>query len=90
MKSITSQRLTAARIALHPRERLILPRMKVGNSSDSKAGTGNDIVFFKNRADIIYTCTRGHFELRQDCYGCESVFPSITIDFRCKLVSVDG
>ena len=41
----TSQPLIAARIALRPRERLKLPRMKVGNPSDSKAETGNDIVY---------------------------------------------
>ena len=37
--------MTAARIALRLREHLKLPRMKEGNPSDSKAETGNDIVY---------------------------------------------
>jgi hypothetical protein len=63
MKKHTSQPLTAARIALRPREHLKLPRMK-GNPSDSKAGTGNDIVYQETSCvrgtlcslDVICTC----------------------------------
>jgi len=61
----TSQRLTLARVALRPRERLKLPRMKKGNPSDSKAETGNDIDIDLcarrnlSSLDVICTCLAG-------------------------------
>lgn len=54
----TSQPLTAARMALRPRERLKLPRMKKGNPSDSKAETGNDIVYQETLINVLYVLGR--------------------------------